>query len=180
MAYNPGESYFRQESRFSAKDAGGDQGDWSQYLQADGSKMQAAMSRLNDSKAPPKTFNEQEDQVLAQQAEAVPLQQWEQGMQRNMNQFQTVMQTGFTGLNATQQYQQAKELAALQKQGIQQGAMFGAIQSGLGAIGGFFSGGGGSGSSFTSPQIQAAGNQYGPKAFASNLGGHFTVGRTLF
>jgi len=176
--YKPGSDYFNQDSKFTKNDAAGSRGNWSQYLQGDGSKMQAAMSRLNSSGPPPTTNNEAEDSVLAQQAEAVPLQQWEQGTQRNMNQFQTVMQTGFAGVNATQQYVQAKEMAALQKQGIQQQSTMGMIGQGIGMLGSFFSPGGGSGtSSFTSPQIQAAGNTYGPRAFSADFSSGFN---TLF
>ena len=150
MPYQPGASYFQNDSRFSAKNAAGGRGNWSQYLAGDGSKITSALSALDTQTPTPSSSNEIEEKALAQQAEATPLQQWQEGLGRNMQQFGTSMELGYGGLNATQQVQQAKEMASLQAQSAQQGAMFSSISAGLGAlgsIGGALQSGGG-GSSF--------------------------------
>lgn len=147
MSYQPGADYFNQTSRFSSKDAAGGRGNWGGYMSGDGSKVSSALASLDTKSLTPTTSNRLEEEALSQQAEATPLQQWQEGLGRNMQQFGTGMELGYGGLNATQQVQQAKEMAALQAQSAQQGAMFSSISSGLGAlgsIGSMFKGGGGS------------------------------------
>lgn len=175
MSYQPGAAYFNQESRFSAKDAAGGRGNWAGYLSGDGSKVTSALSALDTQSATPSSSNELEQDVLAQQAEATPLQQWEQGLGRNMQQFGTSMELGYGGLNATQQVQQAKEMAALQAQSAQQGALFSSISSGLGAlgsIGGMFKSGGGSSGSLApgANMFSGSGPYQMPAAGSSKFG----------
>ena len=184
MAYNPGEQYFGQQSRFSAMDATGGRGNWQQYMSGDGSRVQSALSQIGGTKEPGvQSSNELEEKVLAQQAEATPLQQWEQGLGRNMNQMNTSMQLGFQGLNATQQYQQAKEIAEMQKSMAQSSATAGMIQSGIGMVGGLF-GNFSSGGSAGSPMPNHSATAFSPN-FGSSFGGNFSStyrpgGSTLF
>lgn len=175
MSYQPGASYFQEDSRFSAKNAAGGRGNWSQYLSGDGSKITSALSALDTQTPTPSSSNELEESALAQQAEATPLQQWQEGLGRNMQQFGTSMELGYGGLNATQQVQQAKEMAALQAQSAQQGALFSSISSGLGAlgsIGGMFkSGGSSSGSLAPGANIFSGSGPYQmPAAGSSRFG----------
>lgn len=153
--YNPSQAYDSQDLRYGATDAGDHRGKWTQYMSGDGSKAAAAMGNLNTASIAPSSGNEQMLSALEEQAEAMPLQQWQQGFGRNLQSMATAQEIGYGGLNGRQQVQQAKEMARLAAQSANQGGLFSMIGSGLGAlgsIGGLFrGGGGGSGSLYQMP-----------------------------
>lgn len=128
--------YGQHGSRFSEGMAAGKRGSFAQYLEGDGGNLSAFAGNMSGTFKPPTTTNKLEQQAAADSADARNQQQFGQNLNRVNNQFGQQAQLGFNSVSQIQAVQQAKEMAQLQAQSAQQGAMFGAIQSGIGLLGG--------------------------------------------
>lgn len=143
--------YGQHGSRFSQGMAAQKRGAFSQYLDNDGGSFTAFSGNMASAWKPPATSNGAEEQALADSADARNQQQFGDNLDRVNNQFGQQAQLGFNSVSQIQSVQQAKEMAALQAQSAQQGAMFGAIQSGIGLLGGIGSAFGGFGGGSSTP-----------------------------
>ena len=158
--------YGQHGSRFSEGMAAGKRGSFAQYLENDGGNFAAFAGNMASGWKPPSSSNATEQQAAADSADARNQQQFGENLNRINNQFGQQAQLGFNSVSQIQSVQQAKEMAQLQAQSAQQGAMFGAIQSGIGLLGGIGSSFGGSGSSSSLPSsFYGNSSTYGSRAF---------------
>ena len=128
--------YGQHGSRFSEGMAAGKRGSFAQYLENDGGNFAAFAGNMASGWKPPSSSNATEQQAAADSADARNQQQFGENLNRVNNQFGQQAQLGFNAVSQIQSVQQAKEMAQLQAQSAQQGAMFDAIQSGISFLGG--------------------------------------------
>lgn len=159
--------YSQFGSRFSEGMAASKRGSFAQYLDGDGGNFAAFAGGMQNTMKPPTGTNRLEQQAQADSADARNQQQFGENLNRVHNQFGQQAQLGFNAVSQIQSVQQAKEMAQLQAQSAQQGAMFSAIQSGIGVLGGIGSsfGGGGGGSSSMPSSFYGKSSSYGSRAF---------------
>ena len=156
--------YGQHGSRFSEGMAAGKRGSFAQYLEDDGGNFAAFAGNMVGKFKGPDTTNKLEQQAAADSADARNQQQYGENLNRINNQFGQQAQLGFNAVSQLQSVQQAKEMAQMQAQSAQQGAMFSAIQSGIGLLGGIGSSFGGGSSSLPS-SFYSKGSSYGARAF---------------
>lgn len=142
-------SYNGFASRFGDGNAANRRGSFARYLEdSGGNKLEQFGGQMQGRFNAPGAINGQMESALGDAAEARNMEQWGQNLNRVTQQHGQFAELGFNSVSQAQQVAQAKEMAEMSAQSARQGAMFSAIQSGIGILGGIggklFSGGGGS------------------------------------
>jgi hypothetical protein len=141
-------SYNGFSSRFGDGNAANRRGSFARYLEeSGGNKLAEFGGQMQGRFNAPGAINGQMENALGDAAEARNMEQWGQNLNRVTQQHGQFAELGFNSVSQAQQVAQAKEMAEMNAQSSRQGATFGAIQSGIGMLGGIggklFSGGGG-------------------------------------
>lgn len=126
-------------SRFGDGSAANRRGSFARYLEeSGGSKLAQYSGLLQNSFKPPSAVNGLEEDATGAAADARNVEQWGNNLNRISQQHSQFADFGFNSVSQAQQVANAKEMAKMSAQSAQQGAMFGAISSGIGMLGSLF------------------------------------------